>query len=976
VARVGPGDRVAERYVLLEQIGAGGMGVVYRARDERDGREVALKVLGDAVKGEAAVRRLQREARATRSLDPKHVAAVFDVGETAEGQLYLAMEYVRGRTVRALLKKGRVARAEALRIVREVASALGEAHHAGVVHRDVKPDNIMVGDDGRVVLVDFGIVKNLETGDDAAHLSTQLTNEGAVLGTPAYLAPEQALSREVGPPADQFALAVTSYELLTGKLPWTATDMTRVLAQVLAETPPPASTIDRMLPPGLDDVLWRGLAKAPGDRYPSVAAFAEALDAAERGQLVPSPARTLASPRGAATPRDVPDVRSRRRWVAALVALPLLGALFGLAAKGREGARGDAARPKPTAAAIAASALARPEAHLACPIFAVSGVNDVAGPLGAGAAALACSRAKWYLGGRDDRVLYPANLLDAPTQPSAVAQDLYADPAQRAHTIALAQARSEVYLDGTIVYDGGSWRAEIVARAADQLEIARSEGRDDAALARAIKQAIETLWGRPVFPRMTIDPEVSRWTAFPDIETGFIDADLSESIATAETCATVRRRAGALGNAFYLLESSCAQGLAPRAGDAGFPTIDESSAPALATSVIASVAMGVDLPSAEVRRLGAELDDLREKESSRFGAAMLGNAAGGLWARANEPDHAYASLLVAVRQDPHLLEAWQQLAWVAAESGASSPASGVAAAWFPSDPTFLQKAFSTRSDELDARLRDAHLAFLLEHSLARAVYLGRALAEAGRGEEARAISTLPMNGEASPNLESYILGLIDLHDARLERALEHLQHTVDIGLFDIVTLATILDRLGPVATGRTTQFLGLGEDAFRGTVLYAGDAVIALCMHARRDLATRCMNRIGSLGTSTFWGTGGGEFFRGAQAFSAGDRKGAVSIWRPLVGGPNWDIVRVLPTEAFEREGEPALAARLDGRKMSFTNTAGVSEAAPREAKRAKARGDNARARELARKVVEAWEVADTKVSAVAEMRTLLRSLE
>ena len=192
------------------------------ARDEQENRDVAMKVLREAPKGEAA-RRLRREARATSALDPKRVARVFEVGETPDGELYLVMEYVPGRTLRSLLRSGRIARADAVRIVREIASTLGEAHRAGIVHRDVKPDNVIVGDDGRVVLLDFGIVKNLETGDDAAQLSTQLTSEGTVIGTPAYLAPEQALAREVGPPSDQFALGVTAYELLTGKLPWTAT---------------------------------------------------------------------------------------------------------------------------------------------------------------------------------------------------------------------------------------------------------------------------------------------------------------------------------------------------------------------------------------------------------------------------------------------------------------------------------------------------------------------------------------------------------------------------------------------------------------------------------------------------------------------------------------------------------------------------------------------------------------------------------
>ena len=207
-------------------------GVVYLARDEREGRDVAIKVLKDAPEGEAA-RRLQREARAMNALDPRGVAQVYDVGQTPANELYLVMEFVPGRTLRALIRKGRLERAEALRILRAVATTLGQAHLAGLVHRDVKPDNVMVCDDGRVVLLDFGIVKRLAVGEETAHLSTQLTAEGSVIGTPAYLSPEQALGRGVGPATDQFALAVMAYEILSGKLPWTATEVTTMLAQVL-----------------------------------------------------------------------------------------------------------------------------------------------------------------------------------------------------------------------------------------------------------------------------------------------------------------------------------------------------------------------------------------------------------------------------------------------------------------------------------------------------------------------------------------------------------------------------------------------------------------------------------------------------------------------------------------------------------------------------------------------------------------------
>jgi len=310
----GVGDILAGRYRLLEKLGGGGMGVVFRARDEQADRDVAIKVV--AVTSPEVARRVRREARASEGLDPERVAQVYELGETPDGEPFLVMEYVEGRTLRELLRGGDVARAEALRIVHEIATTLGEAHRRGLVHRDVKPDNVIVRGDGRVVLLDFGIVKHLDPGEATTHVTTQLTVDGAMIGTPAYFAPEQALGRDVGPAVDQFALGVTAFELLTGKLPWRATEVTRMLAELLAATPPPASELRPELPKPFDAVLARALSKAPEARFATVEAFAEALEAAERGDALASPmARTLGEGRPPTPrlrrPRRVPGSWSR-----------------------------------------------------------------------------------------------------------------------------------------------------------------------------------------------------------------------------------------------------------------------------------------------------------------------------------------------------------------------------------------------------------------------------------------------------------------------------------------------------------------------------------------------------------------------------------------------------------------------------------------------------------------------------------------
>ncbi|HEY2515964.1 MAG TPA: serine/threonine-protein kinase, partial [Polyangiaceae bacterium] len=550
---IGPGTRVADRYLILEEIGRGGMGVVFVARDEETAREVALKVLRHAPQREAA-RRLQREARAMNALDARRVAQVLEIGETPSGELYLVMEYVRGRNVRSLLRAGRVPLEESLRIVGEVAATLGEAHRVGLVHRDVKPDNIMVADGGRVVLLDFGVVKSVEMGHETALASTQLTNDGAVIGTPAYLSPEQALGRSVGPETDQFALAVTAYELLTGSLPWTATEMTTMLAQVLAEVPPPASTFDKLLKPAIDSVLARALSKKPDERFPSIEDFATSLRAAERGEYQPPP-------RIPST--NAPASRRFGRVSVLFGAIAVVGSMLGLGLRSRVAKNAPSALRTPRETAI--SALAGPDGFFACPIIEVRGMSDGLIRLGAAAATIACTRAVWSLGGSDDRVLPPAALLGVPREPAPGFADPYIAEA-RGRSLDAARTRAAAYLDGTATYDAQAWSIDLVLKAPTDQEIVRAQGRGDTYLV-ALKDALDRLWKPPLSIR-TIDPEVARWTGFPDVEVGRIEADLW-LLGARDGCDALRARAAALGDAYIQLAGACRDDLLASSVDAG-----------------------------------------------------------------------------------------------------------------------------------------------------------------------------------------------------------------------------------------------------------------------------------------------------------------------------------------------------------------------------------------------------------------------
>ena len=204
-------------YRIVSSIGAGGMGVVYQAEDERLHRKVALKFLPPAVAQDAQARaRLMREAQAAGALDHPNIATVYEVGDW-NGQLFIAMPFYDGETLRQRIERGPIAPGEAARIAGQIAAGLAAAHRAGIVHRDLKPANVMLTRDGQVKIVDLGLAKVFsETGATA----TRMTATGVAVGTIAYMAPEQATGHAVSASADIWALGVTLYEMLTGRLPF------------------------------------------------------------------------------------------------------------------------------------------------------------------------------------------------------------------------------------------------------------------------------------------------------------------------------------------------------------------------------------------------------------------------------------------------------------------------------------------------------------------------------------------------------------------------------------------------------------------------------------------------------------------------------------------------------------------------------------------------------------------------------------
>lgn len=265
--------RQVGRYQIQEEIGRGGMARVYKARDTLLQRTVALKILAPqlAVDPEFA-RRFEREAITAANLRHPNIVLIFDVGEE-DGIRYIAMEFVEGRTLHAIIQEqGALGLGPAVAIVEGVGAALDYAHRQGAIHRDIKPHNVMLDVDGRVLLTDFGIAQPPDQGEGAE----RLTRTGVFMGTPEYISPEQASAQRLDGRSDLYSLGITVYEVLTGRVPFAGATPQLIVAHV-QEPPPPPTSVDPDLPWELDAVIERALAKRPDNRFATAQAFAEAL---------------------------------------------------------------------------------------------------------------------------------------------------------------------------------------------------------------------------------------------------------------------------------------------------------------------------------------------------------------------------------------------------------------------------------------------------------------------------------------------------------------------------------------------------------------------------------------------------------------------------------------------------------------------------------------------------------------------------
>jgi len=304
------------RYRLIRKIGRGGMGVVYEAEDPELRRRVALKLLKEGEADPAAVERFRREAAIAAQLRHPGIVGVHEIGTFEPGpgrvQHYIAMDLVDGKTLADLLAEGRTDRAELLRILEDVARAVAHAHSRGVVHRDLKPNNVLVEPGGRVMLSDFGIAC-------AQSFSTPLTRTDMIVGTPQYMAPEQieAGGAQPGPAADVYALGVLLFEVLTGRVPFDAKNPVKLFQKILSDAPTRPGRIGRRVGQDLEVICLKSLEKDPARRYPTAGEFAGDLELFRRGRPIAARASSVAYRIGR-------TLRRRRGLVAVAAAAALL----------------------------------------------------------------------------------------------------------------------------------------------------------------------------------------------------------------------------------------------------------------------------------------------------------------------------------------------------------------------------------------------------------------------------------------------------------------------------------------------------------------------------------------------------------------------------------------------------------------------------------------------------------------------------
>jgi len=326
-----PGQKLGV-YQLIEPLGAGGMGEVWKAEDPRLGRTVAIKILSPKIAADhESILRMQREARTAAQLYHPNIATIHSIEED-DGRLFIVMEYVPGDSLAKLIHGGKLTELDVCRIGKGVAEALAEAHEKGIVHRDIKPDNIIVNGQ-RVKVLDFGVAKRVgfESTISADAATDFVTQQGMIVGTVFYMSPEQALGKQLDARSDFFSLGVVLYEAITGRQPFGGETITETITQIVRDEPPPLAQSNPAVSPGLTAIIGKCLRKKREERFASAAELSAALDhqlARASTEMFTAPTMVKPIPAAPPTVRDVPAPAPRKShgwvWAVAIAAVLLI----------------------------------------------------------------------------------------------------------------------------------------------------------------------------------------------------------------------------------------------------------------------------------------------------------------------------------------------------------------------------------------------------------------------------------------------------------------------------------------------------------------------------------------------------------------------------------------------------------------------------------------------------------------------------
>jgi serine/threonine protein kinase len=1006
---IGKGQRIAGRYLLESEIGAGGMGVVWRARDERLGRDVAVKVLAaNTVGNEVARARLVREARAAGRLQHEGIVHVYDVGETDDGGAFLVMELVAGHTLRTWMEDGKLSLNERVELLVAVGAALACAHEFGIVHRDIKPDNVLVRSNGRPVLLDFGLAKPtatrlVETADTNTD-GIRLTGTGNIVGTPAYLSPEQVKGEDVGPAADQFSLAAMTFEVLTGRLPWKGMSVIEVLASMLHEQPLSAQELVPELPAGIDEVLLRAMSKEPQARFPSVVAFIEALRTLFPGvtgvhfpslpPLSPRPRPSTHPAQSAAgsaetglekrvsstSPRSM-GTALRLGSIGVAVAALVAGVAIYWSSRSQAGGAGNTSVKAPALPA---------DAVIACPLFNVEGElpDPSSGWLGAAAAALTCDRVQALRGGESSRTLAPAELVPGtPREPSEGApSDPFSAAGLLERTLEAAKKRAPAYVAGTVTKTPLDFGVKLTLRLRDGHELGTWRGRGEE-LFEAVSAAVHQAQG--VFGDGSASVFQKQWLRIETREAALDVLDvttalLSETdLAAGRACERAQRQRGLLPEMAFLLRAICNERLKRTPLPEEPPRIDASSTGALVTTVAAQRTRG---GPAETKQ---RVELLRKAEAAITNPderAILLSTTAELLYNIGDLSGAQSAARIAGQLSPKLVDPrgtpWHRLTFSAEFDRAIGR---VHASWIPWEPMAVVNTTSREADFATRTLSAARARLLCWHGYYAESY-GELLAESGKTEAARTI--------ADQLDDDYLRIRAFVGAAQYKRALELALGALaklpadDASASKAFRLASVaaecsryLGRPAAFMSDVVKRFLDPEPPHVRVGVM-PFFALVYACVEAPEPIAKHCLTRLrrvyergdmgGVVGTVPL-------VLEGADRWLAGDAHAAAMAWRPMLrqGGNMGEApFRHILATVFDRAQMPELAARVDSRFMQLVDAPdAVDLAFARAAVRAERSGNVLEARKFAQACIERWQHADDDVPARKDMVALLKRI-